>query len=230
MIALLCLVITACGGSDKTDAPEEKTVSAAEQITGPEKPAEKTADDAGRTETETGPDAQGQRPYAGPSAGESASSGSSKSNADDPAHKPQQKKTSSSKSSASKKKAAKKKAEKKKDRKQSSPSEPIPKEKKKVWVEPVTETRTVELDTGTRYCCGANSNGGCGASWHGSKESTYECWHTHWQDYVKERTAEEEARGSVYVCDHIHDDSYFVPDTTTEEVIIEDGYWKEISD
>jgi len=148
-----------------------------------------------------------------------------------------QKKSSKKKSSKSdSKKSEKSKSEKseksekagKSEKSEKSEKTEQPKEKKKVWVEPVTETRTVTLDTGTRYCCGANSNGGCGASWHGSKDSTYNSWHKHWQDYVKKRTKEEAEKGNTYVCDHIHDDSRWEPDTTTEEVVIQEGYWKEV--
>lgn len=138
---------------------------------------------------------------------------------------------------AEKEKAEKEKAAKEKEKKakknsskssKTSSTESQTKEKKKVWVEPVTETRTVTLDTGTRYCCGAESNGGCGASWHGTKESTYNSWKSHWQDYVKRRTKEEEKKGNTYECDHIHDDSRWVPDTTTETVVVQEGYWKEV--
>ena len=41
-------------------------------------------------------------------------------------------------------------------------------------------------------------------------------------------TEEEAAKGNTYVCDHIHDDSRWVPDTTTETVVIQEGYWKEV--
>ena len=107
-----------------------------------------------------------------------------------------------------------------------------PKQKtKKVWVEPVYETRTVESTTGTMYCNGANSGGGCGASWHGTKESAYQSWYAHWQAYVKTRTAEEAAKGKTYVCDHIHDDCRWVPDPpTTEQVLVKKGYWKEVKE
>lgn len=120
------------------------------------------------------------------------------------------------------------KSEKKAKNQKKSSSSSSKKEKKKVWVEPVTETRTVTLDTGTRYCNGANSGGGCGASWHGTKDGTYSQWKSHWQAYVKKRTEEEAAKGNTYVCDHIHDDSRWVADTTTEEVVIKEGYWKEV--
>ena len=118
----------------------------------------------------------------------------------------------------------------KKEKSKSSSSSKKPKEKKKVWVEPVYETRTIKPDTGTRYCNGANSGGGCGASWNGTKDGTYNSWHKHWQDYVKKRTAEEAAEGRTYVCDHIHDDSRWVADPEyTEQVLVKEGYWKEVS-
>ena len=104
------------------------------------------------------------------------------------------------------------------------------KKTKKVWVEPVYETRTVNTGLGTTYCNGANSGGGCGASWHGTKEATYQSWKAHWQAYVKRRTEEEAAKGKTYVCDHIHDDCRWVADPPKQEkVLVKEGYWKTVT-
>lgn len=101
----------------------------------------------------------------------------------------------------------------------------------RVWVEPVYEKRTVHPNTGTRYCGGANNGteyGTCTESWHGTKEETYELWYAHWKAYVQRRMKEEAEKGKAYVCDHVHDDSKWVPDPDyVEEVLVSEGYWKE---
>ena len=208
LLTVFCLVLAACGGGDKEDLANDEPVTTAEQT---EEPQDQTKEDAVSEEDAT--------------AGEETAA----EDAEQKAKEEQASKEAEEKASkeSKKDKTSKKKKDESKSSKSSS-TESKPKEKKKVWVEPVTETRTVTLDTGTRYCCGAKSGGGCGASWHGSKDGTYNSWHKHWQDYVKKRTEEEEAKGKVYVCDHIHDDSKWVPDTTTEEVVVQEGYWKEV--
>lgn len=215
LLIVFCLVLNACGSGDKEGSANEEPITTAEQTEGSQGQAK---EDASSEESAT--------------AGEETSAeGAEQKDEEKQTVKEAEEKASKESASKEKKKdkASKKKKEESKSSKSSS-TEPKPKEKKKVWVEPLTETRTVTLDTGTRYCCGANSNGGCGASWHGSKDSTYNSWHDHWQDYVKRRTEEEKAKGKVYVCDHIHDDSRWVPDTTTEEVVIQEGYWKEVDE
>jgi outer membrane biosynthesis protein TonB len=213
LLTVFCLVLAACGSGDKEDSANDESITSVEQT---EESQDRSKEDAASEEDAT--------------AGEEIAEEDAEQKAEEEqASKEAEKKVAKEKTSkeTKKDKTSKKKKEESKSSKSSS-SESKPKEKKKVWVEPVTETRTVTLDTGTRYCCGAKSGGGCGASWHGSKDSTYNSWHKHWQDYVKKRTEEEEAKGKVYVCDHIHDDSKWVPDTTTEEVVVKEGYWKEV--
>ena len=154
-------------------------------------------------------------------------SSASKKKSSSKAKKKSSKTKSSNKNSSGKKSGSKDKSSSDKSKSGSSDSNNKTQKKEKVWVPPVTETRTVTLSTGTRYCNGANSNGGCGASWHGTKDGTYSEWKAHWQDYVKRRTEEEAEKGNTYVCDHVHDDSRWVPDTATEEVVVKEGYWKD---
>lgn len=209
LLVLMCLFAAACGRDRIDGAKEDDAVAATTQ----------TADEAVSEEA-----AAEDSEDAAASQDDAAEAEADKKDAEETAPKEKE----------AKKKTAKKKVTKAKSGNDSSKSSSgsnssaQTKEKKKVWVEPVTETRTVTLDTGTRYCNGPNSNGGCGASWHGSKDGTYDKWYNHWQDYVKKRTKEEAEKGNTYVCDHIHDDSRWVPDTTTETVVVKEGYWKEV--
>lgn len=241
----LCVLFSSC----RNRVPEESDTSTSSAVQEDSKDAEKDAKadtkdseskdteakDKEKSDTETAESAESDTSENERQATEVSSS--EKKADENKSKQSSQKKSSKKKSSKSdSKKSEKSKSEKseksekagKSEKSEKSEKTEQPKEKKKVWVEPVTETRTVTLDTGTRYCCGANSNGGCGASWHGSKDSTYNSWHKHWQDYVKKRTKEEAEKGNTYVCDHIHDDSRWEPDTTTEEVVIQEGYWKEV--
>ena len=213
MLLTASVAMTSCGGSKPEERQSNRSVSASEKAAeiAREKAAkakanresrEKAKEEAAKKSTTQEQETSAEY-YEEPQEQELSDNGSS-SDSDNSSD------NAESKSSSQKKKAKAKK-------------------KNKVWVDPVYETRTVKPNTGTRYCNGANSNGGCGASWHGSKDSTYDEWYEHWQDYVKKRTAEEAAKGNVYVCDHIHDDSKWVPDPEyTEEVLVKEGYWKEV--
>lgn len=245
MLAILCLVFTGCrtrSSEDKTEPAEAAVTEQKEEAsqaeekqkdkTEKDKSADKKSEDT--TADDQAADSQDKEKTDSSEAAKKKDESSKKSSKDSSkksskdSSKKSSKKSSKDSSKKSSKKSSSKKSNKSSSSSKSSEKTEQPKEKEKVWVPPVTETRTVTLDTGTRYCNGANSNGGCGASWHGSKDSTYNSWHKHWQDYVKRRTAEEADKGNVYVCDHIHDDSRWVPDTTTEEVVIQEGYWKEV--
>ncbi len=229
LIALLCLALSACRKYVPEEAPSTDDHSVSEQVSDTGKDADETAskqDEKAADADKTAEKKQTEQEEAAREQDEQASPETQTgSNTTVEKKKPKEK----TESKDNKKKSSKKKDSKKKtSEKGESKKESEKKEPKKVWVEPVTETRTVTLDTGTRYCNGVNSNGGCGASWHGTKDSTYNSWHSHWQDYVKKRTKEEADKGKVYVCDHIHDDSRWVPDTATEEVVVQEGYWKEV--
>lgn len=220
LLAVLCLVFAACGDKNDKETAAAEDTSVSEQTAEADATAEEaeksTAEEAAKAEEEAKAKAEEEA-----AAAEAEKKAAEEKAAQEKAAKEKEEKAKEEKSkSSSKSKSSKKKSSTKTETKKT--------EKKKVWVEPVTETRTVTLDTGTRYCHGANSGGGCGASWHGSKDGTYNSWHKHWQDYVKKRTKEEAEKGNVYVCDHIHDDSRWVPDTTTEEVVVQEGYWKEV--
>lgn len=216
LMAILCLMFVAFGDKKSDDSADDESAAVTEEaqdqteeVSEPEEPAAEEA-----AEVESG-DEESEEVQ-----------GAEKQAKEDTSDKDNSKKDTPKKKTPKKKKAKKQSSE----NSDNSSSGSQPKQKKKVWVPPVTETRTVTLETGTRYCCGANSNGGCGASWHGTKSGTYSEWKSHWQAYVKKRTEEEAAKGKTYVCDHVHDDSYFVPDTTTEEVVIQEGYWKEVDE
>ena len=211
IIAVTILALTAVSlftvacNKDKADAPKEETTQAKQETT---EPAEEKKEDIAQEE-EKAEDKKEDKKDKDDKEKDNDSSDIKENKTDETGSKKAEpaatKKTKSKKSSA--------------------------KKTKKVWVEPVYETHTVDTGLGTTYCNGANSGGGCGASWHGTKEATYQSWKSHWQAYVKRRTAEEAAKGKTYVCDHIHDDCRWVADPPKQEkVLVKKGYWKTVSE
>ena len=207
IIAMTVLALTAVSLSfvackkDKAEAPKKETAQAKQETA---EPAEEQKEDVAQPEEKAEEKKEDKKEKA-----------TDKDSSDNKESKTDETASDKKEPAAAKKTEAKKTAGKK---------------TKKVWVEPVYETVTVESGTGTTYCNGANSGGGCGASWHGTKESTYQSWKAHWQAYVKRRTAEEAAKGNTYVCDHIHDDCRWVPDPPKQEkVLVKKGYWKTVN-
>ena len=232
LVLTAMLVFVSCKSSDsgqKSDTGDSPKATVSEEKKD-EKAEDKKADDKKDDKKKDQKDKKDSDSKAKEDSSKEDSSETSKANESKTAasnsSKPAAASSGSSNNSASNKPAAKPAA--KPSGGQSKPA----KKTKKVWVEPVYETRTVTLETGTRTCGGRNNGvlGTCNMTWHGTESDTYNQWYAHWQAYVKRRTAEEAAQGKTYVCDHIHDDSRFVHDTKTEQVLVKEGYWKEVTE